>query len=209
MSESRFEENLQSEYDKENSIDIETDALKGTEEESKETDNNLAEEKKTSGKSHKDKETAKLEKALAAAIEERDSFKDSYQRTFSDYNNYKKRNQMLAAQAMKTGAGEVIEKILPVIDNFERALEHVNGKEADPLAQGVLMVYKQLTDIIAGFGVTEIPALGKEFDPNLHHAIQQVETQPGETPGTISVVALKGYMLDDKVLRHSMVIVNK
>ncbi len=208
MSESKFEEHPQSEYDKENSIDFETDMLKETEE-SKNKENNVTEEKKTSGKSHKNIEMAKLEKALAAAIEERDSFKDSYLRTFSDYNNYRKRNQTLAAQAMKTGAVEVIEKILPVIDNFERALEHVNGEDEDPLAQGVMMVYKQLTGIITGFGVTEIPALGKEFDPNLHHAIQQADTKDGETPGTVSAVALKGYMLDDKVLRHSMVIVNK
>lgn len=208
MSESRFEEHPQSEYDKENSVDMDTDAVKETEKEFKETENTVTEEKEVSAK-RKDKETAKLEKALAAAIEERDSFKDSYQRTFSDYNNYKKRNQMLAAQAMKTGAGEVIEKILPVIDNFERALEHVNCEDANPLAQGVLMVYRQLMDIMACFGVTEIPALGEKFDPNLHNAIQQVDAPEGQSPGTISVVALKGYMLDDKVLRHSMVIVNK
>lgn len=209
MSETRFEEHPQSEYDKENSVEMETDVLKETKEESKNEENNKTEEKKASGKSRKDIETAKLEKALAAAIEERDSFKDCYQRTFSDYNNYKKRNQTLAAQAMKAGAGEVLEKILPVIDNFERAIEHVNAEDEDPLAQGVMMVYKQFTDIIADFGVTEIPALGKEFDPNLHQAIHQVDAQMGEASGTISAVARKGYMLDDKVLRHSMVIVNK
>ena len=108
---------------------------------------------------------------------------------------------------MKTGARDVIERILPVIDNFERALDHVNGE--DPLAQGVLMVYKQLTDIIAGMGVTEIPAMGAQCDPNLHQAIQQGDAQAGEDPGTIAAVAQKGYMLDDKILRHSMVVVNK
>ncbi len=208
MSDSRFDERPQSEYDKENSVDVETAAPKETEKELK-SEETVTEEKKASAKSHKSKETAKLEEALIAAIAERDSYKDSYQRTFSDYNNYKKRNQMLAAQAMKAGAGEVLEKILPVIDNFERAIEHVNGEDADPLAQGVLMVYKQLIDIMTGFGVTEIPALGKVFDPNLHHAIQHAETKEGETPGTISAVALKGYMQGDKVLRYSMVIVNK
>jgi molecular chaperone GrpE len=207
LSENRFEEHLQSEYDKENSVEVETDALEETNEGSEEAE--ITEEKKVSDKSQKDKETIKLEKALAEAIEERDSFKDSYQRTFSDYNNYRKRNQVLAAQAMKAGAGEVIEKILPVIDNFERALEHVNEEDGNPLTQGVLMVYKQLSDIITGMGVKEIPALGKEFDPNLHQAIQQVDAKAGEAPGTIAAVAQKGYMLDDKVLRHSMVIVNK
>ncbi|MGE5493967.1 MAG: nucleotide exchange factor GrpE [Burkholderiales bacterium] len=198
---------VKSEYDMENSV------------EHGEADNGAAETNeqpvkdsiKENGKENhkKNKEIAKLEKALADAIEERDSYKDSYQRTFSDYNNYKKRNQALAAQAMKAGTCEAIGKILPVVDNLERALEHTDENSDDPFAKGVLMVYKQLKDVLASLGVKEIPALGCEFDPNVHEAIQQVEAQDGQAPGTVAAVALKGYMLDDHILRHSMVIVNK
>ncbi len=198
---------IHSEYDMENSV------------ERSEADNGSAEAKEQQGKAsvkengrenHKNgKEIAKLEKALAQAIEERDSFKESYQRTFSDYSNYKKRNQALASQAMKTGACDAIEKILPVVDNLERALEHTDENSDDALAKGVLMVYKQLKDVLASLGVKEIPALGCAFDPNVHEAIQQVEAKDGQASGTVAAVALKGYMLDDRILRHSMVIVNK
>ncbi|MDD5018391.1 MAG: nucleotide exchange factor GrpE [Eubacteriales bacterium] len=160
-------------------------------------------------KEDKSKIIKKLEKALENAEEERDAFKDSYQRTFSEFNNYKKRNQAVAAQAIKTGACDTVEKILPVLDNFERALEHADDVQDSAFAQGVMMVYKQLGDIIAAMGITEIPALGEVFDPNLHHAIQQVEAKEDEPPNTVVAVVQKGYMLGEKIIRHSMVIVSK
>jgi molecular chaperone GrpE len=202
-----IEKDVQSEYDKENSVERGEEA-EGGEANGKEKwspKNGLKGEEKN----HKNKEAARLEKALAQAIEERDAFKDSYQRTFSDYNNYKKRNQALTSQAMKTGAGEVLEKILPVLDNLERAIEHAGESSDEALAKGVSMVYKQFSDVITALGVKEIPALGCEFVPNLHQAIQQVDANEGEKPGTVAAVAQKGFMLDDRVLRHSMVIVNK
>jgi molecular chaperone GrpE len=202
----RKNEQIQSEYDKENALEANSgadDSQKADDAENKKNEKHHAEK----GGLHK--EVLKLQEELGKAIEERDLMTDKYQRTFSDFNNYKKRNEALAYQAMKTGECDTIEKILPVLDNMERALEHVSDKDEDAVAKGVSMVYKQLSDIIAGMGVTEIPALGMEFDPNLHQAIQQVEAGEGETPGTIAAVAQKGYMQGDKVLRHSMVIVNK
>lgn len=193
----------QSEYDKENAVDQQEKAEFTDEQQNAGVKENAKE------KNNRSKETARLEKALAQAIEERDSFRDSYQRTFSDYSNYKKRNQTLAAQAMKTGACEAIEKILPVVDNLERALEHVDENSENALEKGVYMVYKQLMDILAGMGINEIPALGCQFDPNVHQAIQQVEAGEGEVPGAVSAVVLKGYAADDRILRHSMVTVNK
>ncbi len=206
MNGNRFENGQpQSEYDKENAVDQEE--IKEQDSRTQSADEDVNEGAK--GKSNKNKETARLEKALAQAIEERDSFRDSYQRTFSDYNNYKKRNQSLTAQAMKAGASDVIEKILPVLDNLERALEHVDESSDNGLEKGVSMVYRQLLDVLESFGVKEIPALGCEFDPNFHQAIQQVEAAQGEASGMVSCVALKGYTIDDRVIRHSMVIVNK
>ena len=151
----------------------------------------------------------KLEAELKGVQEERDAFKDSYQRTFSEFNNYKKRNQAMASQAMHTGTCDAVEKILPVLDNLERALEHAGANEDDPMAKGVEMVYTQLTNILSGMGVKEIPADGEPFDPSVHQAIQQVEPAEGEESGTVATVVQKGYKLGDKILRHSMVIVNK
>lgn len=151
----------------------------------------------------------KLEAALEKAQCERDEFKDKYQRAFSEFNNFKKRNQSAVGQAINTGMCDAVEKILPVVDNLERALGHVEENDDDPLAKGVAMVLTQLKDILAGMGVKEIPALGEPFDPCVHQAIQQKEAAEGEEPNTVAQVVQKGYMLGDKILRHSMVIVNK
>ena len=157
-----------------------------------------------------DKKIAKLTKALEKAEEEKCSFKDSYQRTFSEFNNFKKRNQSAIGCAMKDGACDAIARILPVLDNFERALEHAEDQDDSAFADGVSMVYKQLVDILAGMDVAEIPSLGEQFDPNVHHAIQQIEVEEGEAePNTVVMVVQKGYMLGEKILRHSMVIVSK
>ncbi len=170
------------------------------------------EKKNTKDKAVKlqDKKIVKLEKALAQAEDEKCSFKDSYQRTFSEFNNFKKRNQSAIGCAMKDGACDTVAKILPVLDNFERALEHAEDQEDSAFADGVSLVYKQLVDILIGMGVSEIPSLGEQFDPNVHHAIQQVEVEEGEAePNTVVMVVQKGYMLGEKILRHSMVIVSK
>ena len=175
------------------------------------------EQSKTKPVKLEDKKIAKLTKALKKAEEEKCaleeakcSFKDSYQRTFSEFNNFKKRNQSAIGCAMKDGACETVTKILPVLDNFERALEHAEDQEDSAFADGVSMVYKQLVDILTSMEVTEIPSLGEQFDPNVHHAIQQVEVEEDEAPpNTVVMVVQKGYMLGEKILRHSMVIVSK
>jgi len=157
-----------------------------------------------------DKKIAKLTKALEKAEEEKDAFKDSYQRTFSEFNNFKKRNQGAVGSAMKDGASDAVAQILPVLDNFERALEHAEDQKNSAFADGVSMVYKQLVDILTSMEVSEIPSLGEQFDPNVHHAIQQIEVEESEAaPNTVVMVVQKGYMLGEKILRHSMVIVSK
>ena len=161
--------------------------------------------KKTSGDI---KKIAKLEKALTKAEEERDAFKDSYQRTFSEFNNFKKRNQSATCQAVQDGMGEAVEKMLPVLDNFERALEHADEHKG-PFTDGVVMVYKQFAEILTGMEVSEIPAMGEPFDPNVHQAIQQVEAEEGTAPDTVVGVVQKGYEMCGKIIRHSMVIVSK
>ena len=151
----------------------------------------------------------KLEKSLEKAVKDRDDYLDKYQRTFSEYINYKKRNQSAVTCAMKDGCADTVTMLLPVIDNFERALAHAEESSDKALAEGVLLVYKQLSGILETFGVKEIPSLGEPFDPNVHQAVQQAERSEGTKENTVVHVIQKGYMLDDKILRHSMVIVSK
>ena len=103
------------------------------------------------------------------------------------------------------GAKEIIEKILPVVDNFERGLDAVKEEDKeDPFIQGMEMVYKQLMTVLGELGVKPIEAIGKEFDPNLHNAVMHVEDENfGEN--IIAEEFQKGYMYRDSVVRHSMV----
>ena len=105
----------------------------------------------------------------------------------------------------ETGAKSVIEKILPVVDNFERGLASVPEEEkATPFAEGMEMLYKQLIGELEKMDVRPIPAVGEEFDPNLHNAVMQVESDEYES-GVIAQELQKGYTYRDSVVRHSMV----
>jgi molecular chaperone GrpE len=151
----------------------------------------------------------KLENELKAAMAERDDYKDKYIRTLAEFNNFKKRTASQRSEALKDGQCGAIEQILPVLDNLERALEHIEADKENPMAQGVSMVHRLLAETLGKLGIAEIPALGEPFDPTKHQAVQMVEAAEGETPGNVGVVVQKGYMADDRVIRHSMVIVNK
>lgn len=155
-----------------------------------------------------EKKTTKADKKLAEALAERDDFKDKYQRTFSDFNNFRKRMATSRAEALRDGRCDTIENLLPVLDSFERALEHIEGEDS-ALVQGFTMVYRQLTEAIEKMGVKEIPALGEVFDPNRHQAIQMADAQEGQVSGTVAAVVQKGYAMEDRIIRPSMVIVNK
>ena len=165
-------------------------------------------EAKTQKKFGAVKHNHKLEAALETAARERDDFKDKYLRTFSDFNNYKKRNITAAAIANRDGQTEVITKILPALDSFERALEPMDEQGGDAFVKGMFMVYRQLSNAIETLGIKEIPAKGIAFDPTLHQAIS-IEEAEGQEAGVVVSVLQKGYMMDDKVLRHSMVTVSK
>lgn len=212
MSESNKEKETLEQYSDEiieNAVNQESEKECEDKNESKDEVKDEVKEKKQQKKHDDSKKLNKIEKALAKAEAERDSFKDSYQRTFSEFNNFKKRNQTAASLAVKTGSCDTLEKIIPVLDNFERALEQVDGQEDNAFAKGMRMVYKQLLDIIEGMGVKEIPSLGELFDPNLHQAIQQMEAEEGVEANTVVTVVQKGYMVEERILRHSMVIVSK
>jgi molecular chaperone GrpE len=174
-----------------------------------ETAENLASENNMPDEETKSGEKNKQSGELKSVIAERDEFKDKYLRLLAEFNNYKKRTACTRSDALKDGQYDAIEQILPVLDNLERALAHIEEDKDNPMVQGVEMVHRQLVETLEKLGVKEIPALGEPFDPNLHQAVQMTETAEGQTPGNVGAVVLKGYIADDRVIRHSMVIVNK
>ena len=127
---------------------------------------------------------------------------DRLKRSMAEFDNFRKRTEKEKASMYVIGARDIVEKILPVVDNFERGL--AQAPEGDAFADGMKMIYKQLMTALDEMGVKEIEAKGKEFDPNLHNAVMHVED---ENAGTNEVVEVfqKGYTYKDFVVRHSMV----
>ncbi len=130
-------------------------------------------------------------------------------RQVAEFDNFRKRTDKEKAQMFDQGASNVLEKLLPVLDNFERGLATVPEEEKDtPFADGMNMIYKQFAKQLEDLGVTPIEAVGKEFDPNFHNAVMQVDSEEYEE-GIVAQELQKGYMFHDTVLRHSMVAVAK
>ena len=131
---------------------------------------------------------------------------DKYMRTFAEFDNFRKRSEKEKAAMFEVGAKSIIEKILPIVDSFERGLGTLSEEEiaANPFADGMDKVYKQMVKALEDAGVTPIEAVGKEFDPNLHNAVMHGDDdQYGEN--IISEEFQKGYMYRDTVVRYSMV----
>lgn len=162
---------------------------------------NDAEEKATVEKEDKKKEK---KNPLQEKIDE---LNDKVLRQMAEFENFRKRTDKEKSQQFELGQGNVLEKLLPVVDNFERGLAAVPDEEKDgAFADGMNKIYKQLIKQLEDLGVTPIEAVGKEFDPNLHNAVMQVESQEYES-GIVAQELQKGYMFHDTVLRHSMVAV--
>ena len=133
------------------------------------------------------------------------ALEDKVRRQMAEFDNFRKRTAKEKEQMFSMGEKSVIEKMLPVIDNFERGLAAVpEADKENPLASGMEMIYKQLVKQLEDLGVKPIEAVGKEFDPNFHNAVMQVESEEYES-GVVAQEFLKGYMYHDTVIRHSMV----
>ena len=145
-----------------------------------------------------DDKIAELEASVA-------DWKDKYQRLMAEFENARKRTAKEATQRYDMGAMGVLEKLLPVIDNFERGLEAVSEEEKDSaFVKGIEQIYKQFVAVMEDVGVTPMDAQGKEFDANLHNAVMHVEDDEfGEN--IVAEELQKGYMYKENVLRHSMV----
>lgn len=127
---------------------------------------------------------------------------EKYMRTLAEYDNYRKRTIKEKETIYPEAKAMVIEKILPVLDNFSRALESAENKDA--FYEGIVMLKKQLDDTLASLGVEEIKAVGEEFNPELHNAVMHIDDeQQGEN--TVVEEFQKGYKIGDRVIRHSMV----
>ncbi|MCR5717001.1 MAG: nucleotide exchange factor GrpE [Lachnospiraceae bacterium] len=151
----------------------------------------------------KPKEDKKL-LAMNLKIEE---LEDKNRRQLAEFENFRKRTEKEKEAMFDMGARNAIEKILPVVDNFERGLQAVDEAEkGSAFVSGMEMVYKQLMTELENIGVKPIEAVGKEFDPNLHNAVMQVESDEFES-GMVAQEMQKGYTYKDTVLRHSMVAV--
>jgi len=135
---------------------------------------------------------------------ELDAMKDRYMRTVAEYDNFKKRTIKEKEEMYATAVCDTIEQILPILDNLTRAVTACEDGNSESLADGVKMIAKQFGEVFSAIGVSEIEALGNEFDPNLHNAVMHVED---ESVGDNSIVEefMKGYTYKDKVIRHSMV----
>ena len=152
------------------------------------------EKKKKKGFKRKDKRDEQIEE-----------LNDKYQRLFAEFQNFRSRSDKEKTAMFETGAKSIIEKILPVVDNFERGVAALSEEDlGSPVGQGMNLIYKQLLSTLDEMGVTAIEAEGKEFDSDLHNAVMHEENDElGEN--IVSQELQKGYKYRDTVIRHSMV----
>jgi molecular chaperone GrpE len=157
--------------------------------------------------SHNEKKLLKKKAKPDKQKERIAELEDRVLRQMAEFENFRKRSEKEKSQMFEIGAKSVLEKILPVVDNFERGLAALPEAEAgSPFAEGMNMIYKQLMGELDSLEVKTIPAVGAEFDPELHNAVMQVASEEYES-GIIAQEMQKGYTYRGTVLRHSMVAV--
>ena len=174
----------------------ETENAQDTEAASEETDTKEKKDGIFGKKKKKDKKDAQIE-----------DLNDRLRRQMAEFDNFRKRSEKEKSQMFDMGAKSIIEKVLPIVDNFERGLAAVPEEQKDDaFVTGMDKVYKQLMTEFDSIGVKPIQAVGQEFNPDLHNAVMQVESEEFE-PGIVAQELQKGYMYKDTVVRHSMVAV--
>ena len=207
-----LEEILEDLENTENTSDAEIDKTKSDTEaepdkENKEDSNDEEATEETEEKSDK-KQTKKEKKEKKDKKDEKiEELEDRVKRQMAEFENFRRRTEAEKSAMYGMGVKSVVEKILPVIDNFERGIQAIPAEDKDsPVAQGMNMIYKQLTTELENLGVKPIEAVGLEFDANYHNAVMQVESDEYES-GIVAQELQKGYMYRDSVVRHSMVAV--
>ncbi len=160
-------------------------------------------DQETVSKSNSLDEFSKLFEEKTKELEE---LKDRYLRVCADFDNYRKRTVREIKEIREIATEHLIKELLPVLDNFERALKHVPDPE-DVFVSGIRMVFSQLKDILMARGLLPLESVGQPFNPNVHDALAQIESEQPE--GTVVQEYEKGYMLGKRVLRPAKVIVSK
>ena len=160
-------------------------------------------EEKTEGPEAEAQEAEKPEKAEKNEKDpEEEALNTKYLRLMADFQNYKRRTEKEKSDIYAFANEKIVSELLNVIDNFERALDA--GNEGDSFVEGMNLIFKQLQGVLEKAGVVEIEALGHEFGPNFHHAVMTEDSEEYES-GKITAVLQKGYLLNNKVIRPSMV----
>ncbi len=176
----------------------------------KELKEEAAEEKQSnSKKSKKDKKQKDNEKIkeLEEVINQKN---DQFIRLQAEFDNYRKRTLKEKMELTKSAGENLLLNILPLVDDFERALNSMNESDKDnPVKQGLDLIYKRFIDFLSQNGVKEIEAIGQEFDTDLHEAITKIPAPSEELKGKIVDVVQKGYMLNDKVIRYAKVVIGE
>ena len=201
---------VENENQKEQKEEILEEILEELEEASEEEKSSVeeSEEKDDSKESKKDKKKKeKIDKKQEALKEKIEELEDRARRQMAEFDNFRKRTEKEKSAMFETGAKSVIEKILPIVDNFERGLASVPEEEkGSAFAQGMEMIYKQLMTELDAIDVKPIEAVGQEFNPEFHNAVMQVESNEYEA-GMVAQELQKGYTSRGSVVRHSMVAV--
>ncbi len=197
-----------SESEKESEVNEETEEPK-EEETSEKTEEDVEGQSEggASDNSKSAKKKSKHDRKQDAMKEKVEELEDRVKRQLAEFENFRNRTEKEKQQMFETGAKSVIEKILPIVDNFERGLATVPEEEkGTPFAEGMEKIYKQLMTELEKMEVKPIEAVGTEFNPDLHNAVMQVESEEYET-GIVAQELQKGYTYRDQVVRHSMVAV--
>lgn len=207
-----LEEILEDLENTENTSDAEIDKTKSDTEaepdkENKEDSNDEEATEETEEKSDKKQKKKEKKEKKDKKDEKIEELEDRIKRQMAEFENFRRRTEAEKSAMYGMGVKSVVEKILPVIDNFERGIQAIPAEDKDsPVAQGMNMIYKQLTTELENLGVKPIEAVGLEFDANYHNAVMQVESDEYES-GIVAQELQKGYMYRDSVVRHSMVAV--
>lgn len=165
--------------------------------------------KTTSAKSKDNKKIKKLEEKIAALEEEKGQLKDQVLRKMAEFENYKRRTEKEFLAHLENANEGLIIELLPALDDFERFLEHAEKEENNAsLKDGVSLVYKKVVDVLSKKGLKVMESVGQEFDAEKHQALVQMDSKEFES-GFITGEHLKGYLLNEKVIRHAQVMVAK
>lgn len=184
--------------------------LKDTQEEPQVIKEETEEEISDKSKSRKEKKDKKHEEQVSKLEEQLRDVQEKYLRLSAEFDNYRKRTLKEKADLLKSAGQETITRVLPVLDDFERALASMEeAKDLEAVKSGVDLIYNKLRETLTQQGLKEIPAKGEEFDTDMHEAITKIAAPDESLKGKIVDVLEKGYYLNDKVIRYSKVIIGE